>query len=63
MKYIGLGVGVVLVIVLGFGAVLYGMKWFNSATSIERTVQADENVKCFVVATTDGVSTDCWKVD
>ncbi len=44
-------------------SVMLGIRYFNSVTAVERTVQADENVKCFVVTTSDGVSTDCWKVE
>lgn len=41
--------------------VMFGIRYFNSVTAVERTVQVEENVKCFVVTTSDGVATDCWK--
>lgn len=41
---------------------MYGTRWFNSATVQHQLITPKEGVECVVVSTMDGASVDCWKL-
>lgn len=61
--FVLLVVGLVAIVVLVGGGMMYGTKWFNAKTVQHQIITPKPGIECVVVTSTDGASTDCWKVD